>query len=56
MKSSEWFLAIWGFIWIVGTSVDFAFSFGDKNSIVIESKQPEKKQEIKTDDSPKATW
>lgn len=61
MKASEWFLAVWGFIWIVGTSVDFAFSFGDNKpaSIVVESKQTpkeEKKKETIVDDMPKASW
>ena len=56
MTKSELFFILWTCFWLIGTNIDFAFSLGEKNSIVVESKQPEKKPEVKTDDFPKASW
>jgi hypothetical protein len=53
---SDIFLIVWTFIWIIGTNIDFSFSLGEKNSIVVETKKEEKKPEVKTDDFPKSSW
>ena len=56
MSRSDIFLIVWTFIWIIGTNIDFSFSLGEKNSIVVETKKEEKKPEVKTDDFPKSNW